>query len=122
MAANAAGVADQLQTNYASDLRHILKVVFDCSTSRLDEPDESSTNHAASSSGLAAEEWEEPGDLDNSPVGDDSSNRSGWEVPNSSSTEPASLSSRAARSQGDPTQPSANQTGWWPWEGMYLLL
>ena len=33
-----AGVADQLQTNYASDLRHILKTVFDCaSTPSLDE-------------------------------------------------------------------------------------
>lgn len=27
------GVADQLQTNYASDLRHILKAVFECYTS-----------------------------------------------------------------------------------------
>ena len=27
------GVADQLQTNYASDLRHMLKSVFDCYTS-----------------------------------------------------------------------------------------
>jgi len=26
-------VADQLQTNYASDLRHILKAVFECNTS-----------------------------------------------------------------------------------------
>ena len=27
------GVADQLQTNYASDLRHILKAVFECNAS-----------------------------------------------------------------------------------------
>ncbi len=27
------GVADQLQTNYASDLRHILKCVFECNAS-----------------------------------------------------------------------------------------
>ena len=27
------GVADQLQTNYASDLRHILKAVFECNSS-----------------------------------------------------------------------------------------
>ena len=27
------GVADQLQTNYATDMRHILKAVFDCNTS-----------------------------------------------------------------------------------------
>lgn len=29
------GVADQLQTNYASDLRHILKAVFECYTSDI---------------------------------------------------------------------------------------
>ena len=29
------GVADQLQTNYASDLRHILKTVFECNTSSV---------------------------------------------------------------------------------------
>lgn len=31
------GVADQLQTNYAADLRHILKVVFECYCSDADE-------------------------------------------------------------------------------------
>jgi hypothetical protein len=39
------GVADQLQTNYASDLRHILKFVFECNTSeavaRLDAVEDS---------------------------------------------------------------------------------
>ena len=28
-------MADQLQTNYASDLRHILKTVFECNTSSV---------------------------------------------------------------------------------------
>jgi len=41
------GVADQLQTNYASDLRHMLKSVFDSYTSdvvaRLDAADNSSS-------------------------------------------------------------------------------
>lgn len=32
------GVADQLQTNYASDLRHILKCVFELNTESLTEP------------------------------------------------------------------------------------
>lgn len=30
-------MADQLQTNYASDLRHILKAVFECNTSDTGE-------------------------------------------------------------------------------------
>lgn len=33
------GVADQLQTNYASDLRHVLKCVFEMNTDTLSEPD-----------------------------------------------------------------------------------
>ena len=31
------GVADQLQTNYASDLRHILKCVFELNSTNMDE-------------------------------------------------------------------------------------
>ena len=34
------GVADQLQTNYASDLRHILKTVFDCASTPIEEDEE----------------------------------------------------------------------------------
>ena len=30
------GVADQLQTNYAADFRHILKVVFECNATTVD--------------------------------------------------------------------------------------
>ena len=36
----AAGVADQLQTNYAGDLRHILKCVFECNASSPPPEDE----------------------------------------------------------------------------------
>ena len=43
-------MADQLQTNYASDLRHILKAVFECNSSepflsldQADSSDDSST-------------------------------------------------------------------------------
>ena len=46
------GVADQLQTNYASDLRHILKAVFECNSSEpfLSMDDMSATDNTSAQS------------------------------------------------------------------------
>ena len=48
-------MADQLQTNYASDLRHMLKSVFDCymsdAVARLDAAEDSDTFRHHSSPG-----------------------------------------------------------------------
>lgn len=46
-----AGVADQLQTNYASDLRHILKCVFEMNTESLPEPDNNNSPQETISEG-----------------------------------------------------------------------
>jgi hypothetical protein len=59
-----AGVADQLQTNYAADLRHILKTVFDayCSQSDDDEDEDSQETMVAGAEDKQDDDEEEEGE------------------------------------------------------------
>lgn len=63
-----AGVADQLQTNFASDLRNILKCVFLMNSSQPVEEEETSKSSGESNSSVPAELDDgspEPAEIDN---------------------------------------------------------
>ena len=69
-------MADQLQTNYAGDLRHILKPVFDCYTSETapspepaeevnpDDEDDDESDDSPDTSCMLGEDEEDNGDED----------------------------------------------------------
>ena len=117
------GVADQLQTNYASDLRHILKAVFECNASEPYIPIDVATATDKESPGPSSETQSRDTDSNGEPShGEDDEETIGPDEPEDEMELPAegaeeadesmTASPRRTNSRAEPGQ-SSDEAGKW---------